>query len=164
MRVTAMIVVAAFAAVFLQTTVGPVVARFTEVVPNLVLVLAVYLGLRHHGVGGVVGAFGLGYFLDTFSGTVLGVQASACVAAYVVAYLISRTLWTEDGLPAMIVVFLAALAHTVVAHAVVVLVDRAWPGWGVVIRRSIVQALLATACTPWLFRTLQWERRVLRLA
>lgn len=164
MRVTLMLVVAAAAAMLLQTTVGGLVARVTGVVPNLVLVLAVYLGLRHHTVGGVVGAFALGYFLDTFSGTVLGVQASACVAAYVVAYLISRTLWTEDGLPAMLVVFLAALVATVVAYGVVVLVDRAWPGWDVVLWRAIVQAVLASLCMPMTFRGLAWERRVLRLA
>jgi rod shape-determining protein MreD len=164
MRVTLMIAVAAVLAMLVQTTVGELVTGLTEVVPNFVLVLAVYLGLRYHGVGGVVGAFLLGYFLDTFSGTVLGVHAAACKAAYVVAYLISRTLWTEDGLPAMIVVFLASLVYMLVAHAVVVLVDRAWPGWPVVIRRGLVQAVLAALATPWVFGVLHWERRLLRLA
>ena len=164
MRMTVVIAGAAIVSMLLQTTVGATVTPLTEVVPNLILVLAVYLGLRHHGIGGVAGAFVLGYFLDTFSGTLLGVHAAACTAAYVVAYLIARTLWTEDGLPAMIVVFLAALVHTVVAHGVVVLVDRAWPGWMVVVRHGIEQAMLATILTPWMFRFLRWERRVLGLA
>ncbi len=164
MRMTAVLAAAAVVAMLLQTTVGGSLIPFTEVVPNLVLVLAVYLGLRHHGVGGVVGAFLLGYVLDTFSGTLLGVHAAACTAAYVVAYLIARTLWTEDGLPAMMVVFVAALVHTVVAHGVVVLVDRAWPGWDIVARRALVEATLATSMTPWTFRLLRWERRLLRLA
>src|SRR5688572_3960596 len=161
---TVVVAGAAVMAMLFQTTVGSTVVPFVEVVPNLVLVLAVYLGLRHHGVGGVAGAFLLGYFLDTFSGTLLGVHAAACTAAYVVAYLIARTLWTEDGLPAMIVVFLAALVYTLVAHGVVVLVDHAWPGWAVVVRRGLVQATLAVAVTPLMFRMLQWERRLLRLA
>ena len=164
MRVTIVIAGAALLAMLLQTTVGAAISPFTEVVPNLVLVLAVYLGLRYHGVGGVAGAFLLGYFLDTFSGTLLGVHAAACTAAYVVAYLIARTLWTEDGLPAMMVVFLAALVYTVTAHGVVLLVDRAWPGWVVVSRRALIQATLATLLTPWIFRFVHWERRVLRLA
>jgi rod shape-determining protein MreD len=163
-RMTVVVAGAAIVAMLAQTTLGAAVMPLVEVVPNLVLVLAVYLGLRHHGVGGVAGAFLLGYFLDTFSGTLLGVHAAACTAAYVVAYLISRTLWTEDGLPAMIVVFLAALVYTLVAHGVVVLVDRAWPGWTVVIRRGLLQATLAVLVTPWMFRLLQWERRLLRLA
>ena len=164
MRATLVVVGAGLVAMLLQTTIGPLVTPLTEVVPNLVLVLAVYLGMRHHGIGGVVGAFLLGYSLDTFSGALLGVHAAACTAAYVVAYLIARTLWTEDGLPAMIVVFLAALVHTVVAHGVVVLVDRAWPGWMVVVRHGLEQAMLATILTPWMFRFVHWERRVLGLA
>jgi rod shape-determining protein MreD len=164
MRMTLVVAGAATVALLLQTTIGAAVLPFTEVVPNLVLVLAVYLGLRHHSVGGVVGAFLLGYVLDTFSGTLLGVHAAACTAAYVVAYLIARTLWTEDGLPAMMVVFLAAIVNTIVAHAVVVLVDRAWPGWTVVVRHGLVQAVCATAVTPWMFRLVRWERRLLRLA
>jgi len=164
MRMTLVVVGAAVVAMLLQTTLGASMMPQVEVVPNLVLVLAVYLGLRHHGVAGVTGAFLLGYFLDTFSGTLLGVHAAACTAAYVVAYLIARTLWTEDGLPAMIVVFLAALVHTVVAYGVVVLVDRAWPGWAVVARRGLVQAIFAVVATPWMFRLVQWERRMLRLA
>ena len=163
MRVTLDVVVAALLAMLVQTTIGVLVAPVTEVVPNLVLVLVVYVGLRYHGVAGVFGAFLLGYFLDTFSGTVLGVQASACTAAYVVAYLIARTLWTEDGLPAMIVVFLASVVYVVVAHAVVVLVDRDWPGWTLVLRRGLVEATLTALVAPWMFRFLWWERRLLRL-
>src|SRR4029453_3561930 len=154
MRMTLVVAAAAVVAMLLQTTLGASMMPQVEVVPNLVLVLAVYLGLRHHGVAGVTGAFLLGYFLDTFSGTLLGVHAAACTAAYVVAYLIARTLWTEDGLPAMIVVFLAALVRAVVAHGVVVLVDRDWPGWTIVARRGLIQATLAVALTPWVFRFL----------
>lgn len=164
MRATIALGGAAMLAMLVQTTIGTLATPLTEVVPNLVLVLAVYLGLRHHGIGGVVGAFLLGWFLDTFSGTILGVHAAACTAAYVVAYLISRTLWTEDGLPAMLVVFVAALVYAVVAHGMVVLVDRAWPGWPVVARRGLVQATFAVLVTPWMFRFVQWERRMLRLA
>jgi rod shape-determining protein MreD len=164
MRVALVVIGAGLVAMLLQTTVGPLVTPIVGVVPNLVLVLAVYLGLRHHGTGGVVGAFLLGYALDTFSGTLLGVQAAACTAAYVVAYLIARTLWTEDGLPAMLVVFLAALVYAFVAHGVVVLVDRAWSGWGVVLRHGLVQATIAALLTPWVFRFVRWERRLFRLA
>jgi len=46
---------------------------------------------------------------------------------------------------------------------VVVLVDRAWPGWLVVARRGVAQAAFATLLTPWVFRVVHWERRLLRL-
>jgi hypothetical protein len=81
-----------------------------------------------------------------------------------VAYLIARTLWTEDGFPALVVVFLAALVYAVVVHALVVLVDRAWPGWTFVLERGLVEAVLAVLVTPWTFRFLRWEQRMLRIA
>lgn len=164
MRATLVIAVAAILAVLVQTTVGGLLAPLSDVVPNLVLVLAVHLGLRYHGLAGIAGAFALGYALDTFSGTLLGVHAAGCTAAYVVAYLIARTLWTEDGLPALVVVFLAGLVYAVVVHGLVVLVDRAWPGWAFVLRRGLAEATLAVLVAPWTFRFLRWERRVLRIA
>ena len=164
MRATLVLTGAVVVAVLVQTTLGALVASVTEVVPNCMLVIAVYLGLRYRGVGGVVGAFMVGYTLDTFSGTLLGVHAAACTAAYVVAYLVGRTLRTEDGVPAMIVVFLAGLVYAVVAYGVVVLVDRAWPGWAFVVGRGLVEATLATLMTPWTFRFLGWERRLLGIA
>src|ERR1051326_6730078 len=51
----------------IQTTVLAAVPAL-PVVPDLLLVLAVYLGVRGQTVGGVVAAFLPGYFLDTFSG------------------------------------------------------------------------------------------------
>jgi rod shape-determining protein MreD len=159
-----MIAAASVLAMVLQTTLLAMLVPVTGVVPNVVLVLAVYLGLRHHGVPGVVGAFLLGYLLDTFSGTVLGVNAFGCTAAYVIAYLIARTLWTEDGLPAMLVVFLAAGVHAIAAQLVVVLIDAAWPGWATVLRRGLVEAGLAALVTPWVLGFLAWERRWLRIA
>jgi rod shape-determining protein MreD len=164
MRATLVLAGAALMATLLQTTLGALLAPLTEVVPNVMLVLAVHLGLRYHGFAGVIGAFVLGYVLDTFSGTVLGVHAAGCTAAYVVAYLIARTLWTEDGLPAMVVVFLAALVYAVVVHGLVVVVDRAWPGWTFVLERALLQAVLAVLVTPWTFRFLKWEQRMLRIA
>ena len=164
MRATIVLAAAAVVATVFQTTLGVLLAPVTEVVPNVMLVLAVHLGLRYHGFAGVVGAFVLGYVLDTFSGTVLGVHAAGCTAAYVVAYVIARTLWTEDGLPALVVVFLAALVYSVVVHGLVVVVDRAWPGWTFVLERALLQALLAVLVAPWTFRFLSWERRMLRIA
>ena len=68
MRSAAALVVAAVAAMLLQTTIFPSLPGL-PVVPDLILVLAVYLGVAHQTIGGAAGAFLLGYFLDTFSGT-----------------------------------------------------------------------------------------------
>src|SRR2546427_13030091 len=90
-----------------QTTVFPSVPRL-PVVPDLILVLTVYLGLRHHGLGGALGALLFGYFVDTFSGTVLGANAFALTAVYAGAGLVARNLWVGGGVPAPAMVFLGA--------------------------------------------------------
>ena len=54
--------------------------------------------------GGSLGAFALGYLLDTFSGTVLGVHAFAFTLVYIGVHLVARVLWTEGGVPAVLVV------------------------------------------------------------
>src|SRR5437870_13110894 len=101
----------------IQTTVFPALPRL-PVAPDLILVLTVYLGLRHHGVGGAMGAFLFGYFVDTFSGTVLGANAFALTAVYGGVSLVARNLWIEGGLPAMAMVFLGALGRELPVAAV----------------------------------------------
>ena len=89
MRSAAALAVAAVAAMLLQTTIFPSLPGL-PVVPDLILVLAVYLGVAHQTIGGAAGAFLLGYFLDTFSGTILGMHAFAITAAYLAMTIMAR--------------------------------------------------------------------------
>ena len=74
MRSFAALAATAIVAMVLQTTVFPSVPVL-PVAPDLMLVLAVYLGVFHRNMGGALGAFLLGYFMDAFSGVRLGVNA-----------------------------------------------------------------------------------------
>ena len=68
MRLIGIFSIAAFLALALQTTVPrllPIAALF----PDLVLILAVDLGLRHYGMVAAVMAFVIGYATDAFSGS-----------------------------------------------------------------------------------------------
>src|SRR5215471_20809892 len=94
----------------LQTAVLPVFVP-AGLVPNFLLVLVVYLAVHRFGAWGALGAFLLGYFLDTFSGTLLGLHAFAFTAVYLGVHQIARVLWTEAGLPAVLIVFVAACAY-----------------------------------------------------
>ncbi len=107
MRRALAVVVAALLAMVAQTTVLPALLP-RPLVPNLVLVLVVWLALHQRGAGGAAGAFLLGWFLDTFSGTLLGVQAFAMSATYLAVWVVGRTLWTEQGVSAMAMVFAAS--------------------------------------------------------
>ena len=58
----------------------------SALVPDLVLVLAVDLGLRHRRALAPIMAFAMGYAMDAFSGSQLGVNTFAVTLTYLVAY------------------------------------------------------------------------------
>ncbi len=145
----------------LQTAVFPVLAP-AGLAPNLLLVLVVYLGVHHAGAWGAVAAFLLGYFLDTFSGTVLGVHAFAFTVVYVGVHYVARVLWSEGGVPAVLIAFGAACAHTLLVVATTAFVSAGGAGaWSSTLRAGLVEAVVVAAVTPAVFAFVSWEQRVL---
>ena len=158
MRDVAAVVLAAVVLVLLQTSVVPLVPML-PVVPDLLLVLTVWVGLRHHGMGGAVGAAALGYVLDTFSGTTLGVHMFALSAAYVSAFVLARMVWTEGGLSSVLVTFAAACTRDV-ALVVAGMLAGSPAAYGRHIMQYIfVDALAAASVAPAVFAFVRWERR-----
>ncbi len=58
----------------------------SALMPDLVLVLAVDLGLRHRRALAPIMAFAMGYAMDSFSGSQLGINTFAVTLTYLVAY------------------------------------------------------------------------------
>src|SRR5262249_60173443 len=132
----------------LQTAVLPVFVP-AGLAPNLLLVLVVYVAVHKFGAWGALGAFVLGYFLDTFSGTLLGLHAFAFTALYLAVHHVARLLWTEDGLPAMLIVFAAACAHGLIALTWMSLVTSAGASvWPHALRQGLLAAAVGAAGTP----------------
>src|SRR3989475_13216495 len=98
MRSAAALVVAAVAAMLLQTTIFPSLPGL-PVVPDLILVLAVYLGVAHQTIGGAAAAFLLGYFLDTFSGPLLRQKSFAAPPVHLRVRFVARHPWFQRGRP-----------------------------------------------------------------
>ncbi len=158
-RATGIYVLTATLALLLQTTVlhGLTGGR---IIPDLVLILCVYLGLYEHNIGGATGAFLLGYLLDSFSGSLVGLHAFAMTTVYLVVYLVSRRLWMDNTLSGVAMVFLGSLLKgvaIVVALAAYLSVDRLSFG---VAQTLFAEALLAAALTPILFGALGWAKRL----
>jgi rod shape-determining protein MreD len=130
------------------------------VIPDLVLILCVYLGLYQHDVGGVSGAFLLGYLLDSFSGSLVGLNAFAMTTVYLVVYLMSRRLWMDNALSAVAMVFLGiflkGIAITVVLAAYLS-IHRVSLQAG---QALLAEAVLAAALTPGVFAVLRRARRM----
>jgi len=146
----------------IQTTVFPSLPGL-PVVPDLILVLAVYLGVAHHTIGGAAGAFLLGYFLDTFSGTLLGQNAFALSAVYLSVHFVARHLWFERGLPVMALAFFGGLVHGAAVVAAGALAAAPSLVGRHPLRTGLAGAALAALVAPAVFAALAWEKRLLGL-
>src|SRR5438309_5209814 len=142
--------------VLLQTTflhllpVGPVV-------PDLILVLCVYLGLYHPTVGAALGSFLIGYSVDIVSSPsrIVGLNAFALSLVFLLVYFGSRAIWLQNPLVSSLVVLLAALvkgAALVLISAVFVSTEGFWIGAAWYIIR---EALLAAVLAPMVFALLR---------
>jgi len=151
----------AIVAMVLQTTVFPSIPAL-PVAPDLMLVLAVYLGVFHRNMGGALGAFLLGYFLDAFSGVRLGVNAFAFTLVFAGVQLVARSIWVQGSVPVIVVVFIAGCVRAVVMLAILTLAGGA-PLWHHVVWYTVVESMAAALTAPAVFAAVHWEKRALGL-
>lgn len=101
----------AFIALAIETAV-PYWFSLRVLVPNLVVILAVDLGLRHHGAIPVALAFAMGYATDALGGTMLGLNAMLITIVYLLAYAVSSRLMVTTAFIGAVLVFIGALVTT----------------------------------------------------
>jgi len=95
-------------AVLLQTT----VFHYLPWIPDVLLILCVYLGIYHRSVGGAAGAFFLGYGLDSCSGVPVGMNAFAMSLVFAGVAAAARCLWLNNPLSVLSLVLLAVVLKT----------------------------------------------------
>ena len=161
MRSFAALAATAIVAMVLQTTVFPSIPAL-PVAPDLMLVLAVYLGVFHRNMGGALGAFLLGYFMDAFSGVRLGVNAFAFTLVFAGVQLVARSIWVQGSVPVMAVVFVAGAARGLVTLAILTLAGGT-PLWHDVLWYTVIEPIAAALVAPAVFAMVQWEKRALGL-
>lgn len=146
MRLFLLFFLAAIFVLLLQTTLLHLLP-ISPVVPDLTLVLCVYLGLYHPTVGAALGAFLLGYSIDIVSSRIIGLNAFAMSLVFLTVYLSSRAIWLQNPLVTSLVVLLASLvkgAALVLVSAIFVSIEGFWIGAGwYIIREALLAALLA---------------------
>lgn len=153
MRAAFLFAVLAVTALLLQTTVLPV-AAVGRATPDLLLIMCVYLGLHQHTVGGAVGAFMLGYLQDSFSGSVVGLNAFGMCLVFITVYLTSRRLWVDNTISKFVVVFLASLLKTMAILVLAALFMSVQGLWHTVVRYLLTEAILAAILSPAVFAVL----------
>ncbi|HTT74719.1 MAG TPA: rod shape-determining protein MreD [Candidatus Binataceae bacterium] len=131
-------------------------------VPDLVMILAVDLGMKHHGALAALMAFGMGYATDAFAGTHPGFNAFVLTLVFLLAYALSRYLISTSVAIGIVVVFLGVLIQGVFDYVVNL-------GWetglrpGTLLMPVLVQAFITAFLTPWVLTLMSWAKRSLGL-
>jgi rod shape-determining protein MreD len=160
-RLVALYAIATLIALALETTI-PHWLPIGILAPNLVLILAVDLGMKHHGSIGAMLAFAMGYAIDSFSGTHLGLNAFMLTLIYVIAYGLSRYLISTSTAIGVLLVFIGAIL-TGLANSVGDAGFAAGPGAAGLLRRLALQGAISALFTPWVFSVMGWGTRMLGL-
>ena len=89
---------------------GARIFSFRALIPNLIIILAVDLGLRHHGVLPAILAFTMGYATDAIAGSHPGLNAFMMTMVFLVSYEISTRLMVANAGVGATVVFFGVIA------------------------------------------------------
>lgn len=155
MRSALIIAAVACIGLLLQSTVlqGFAIGR---IVPDVLLVLCVYLGLNQHTVAGSFGAFALGYLEDAASGSPAGLNACGMLVVFVIVYLTCRRLWVDNVVSMVVLVFLATLMKSTVVVLLLAAFVSVRTEWSSLPGLLLTQAALTAAAAPpvfWLLST-----------
>jgi rod shape-determining protein MreD len=153
--------IAAFVALALQTTV-PHLLPVGVFVPDLILILAVDLGLHHHDALAALMAFAMGYATDAFSGTELGLNALMLTLVFLLMYWLSRSRISTSIAVGMVAVFFGVILSDLGVYIIS-------SGWTVPLRLGplvppmLLQAAITALITPWVFGLMGWATRLVGL-
>jgi rod shape-determining protein MreD len=112
LRLSILFAVLAYLALAIETSI-PYWVQTRVLIPNLIVILAVDLGLRHHGVIPALIAFAMGYATDAFSGSALGINAFLITAVYLLTYEISSRLLVTNAAVGATFVFVGVIVTSV---------------------------------------------------
>ncbi len=119
--------------------------------PDIMTLLVVYLGLHHHTAGGAIGAFLLGYLLDTFSGSPPGLYCFALLLVFGSVGLLARRMWIENPITRLAIAAAGLSVKTLVVATWFAVAASARVPWPVLLRTLAAEALLGLLVAPFVF-------------
>lgn len=150
MRTALVVALVACVGLLLQSTVLQLLP-FEHAVPDVLLVVNVYLALHFHTVGGALGAFLLGYVQDSASGSPAGLNACGMLVVFVLVYLTCRRLWVDNAVSKVVLVFLASLVKTIVVVGLLAAFTSSAGSWRTLPLILLSHAFLAALLAPPVF-------------
>ena len=138
---------------------GARIVSFRSLIPNLIIILAVDLGLRQHGVLPALLAFAMGYATDALAGSHPGLNAFMMTMVFLVSYEISTRLMTANAFVGATVVFFGVIAS---ALATIAIANgfNALSNTGSMLPGLTVQATISSIIASFMFSILATGKRL----
>jgi rod shape-determining protein MreD len=140
-------------------TAVPHLVSFRALVPNLIIILAVDLGLRHHGVLPAIIAFAMGYATDALAGSHPGLNAFMMTMVFLVSYEISTRLMVANAFVGATVVFFGVIA-TALGTIAIANGFNALSDTGPLMPELTLEALISAIIAPIVFAMLATSKRL----
>lgn len=120
--------------------------------PNLILIIVVFLGLHEVSIFGLLLVFALGLLLDLSSGVLLGPWSGAFVVVFLLLALLAQHIFLDSLLTIVLGVFFASLVSDVIY---LILIYKFQPATQQVASSSLLGALTTVLAGPPLFGALR---------
>jgi rod shape-determining protein MreD len=145
---------ATLVALFLQTCL-PRLLPMGILVPDLVLILAVDLGIRYPRILTALMAFAMGYAVDAFSGGEPGLNALLLTMVFIFAYWLSRVLTSTSTLIGVAAVF-AGVIFNDIGNYLITSGFASADKMQALVPAVLIQAAVTALLTPSVFRMTGW--------
>ena len=158
MRLILLFAVFAVLGLAIETAV-PHLISFRALVPNLIIILAVDLGLRHHGILPAFIAFTMGYATDALAGSHPGLNAFMMTMVFLVSYEISTRLMVANAFVGATLVFFGVIA-TALGTIAIANGFNALSDTGALMPELTLEALISAIIAPIVFAMLATSKRL----
>ncbi len=138
---------------------GARIVSFRSLIPNLIIILAVDLGLRHHGVLPALLAFAMGYATDALAGSHPGLNAFMMTMVFLVSYEISTRLMVANAGVGATLVFFGVIA-TSLGTIAIANGFGALSSTGSMLPGLTLQAFITAIIAPFMFSILAATKRL----
>ena len=141
------------ASVWLQGSVIRSVFSDTAIVPNIPLILVVFLSFFEVSPFGAVLAFAIGFEFDMFSGIRIGPWAGTFVLLFGVIACFAQRIFVESGPAVAVAAFVSSLLGSLVY---LLFTYEIRPFTGGLVWQILVEAIFTGIIAPFVFKLLKW--------
>jgi rod shape-determining protein MreD len=153
------IILLGFFLLVIQSTFA-LLAPWDTVVPNLALPIVLYMGLHGYGAGrGAILSFALGYLMDVFAGSPMGLHTLVTVAIFLISRVAALRLFLQGWIFEIVLTFILTLVSSMLILAVRALFDKDFGSLLIHLEIVSLRAVATAVFAPVVFRMTAWIDR-----